>query len=133
MGSSRHEYWSGLPFLSPADPSHPGIKPGLLHCRQILYHLSHHSIYVFYWLFVFLILFLKIFFDVGIFFKVFIECVTTLFLFYVLVFWPQGMWDLCSPTRDQILTLAMEGEDLTTGQPGKSLYYLLSLLTTCVP
>ena len=47
----------------------------------------------------------KYFFDVGIFFKVFIECVTTLFLFYVSVFWPRGMWGLCSPTRDQILTL----------------------------
>ena len=33
-------------------------------------------------------------------FKVFIELVTTLFLFYVLVFWPQGMWDLNSPTWD---------------------------------
>ena len=22
------------------------------------------------------------------------------FFFYVLVFWPQGMWDLSSPTRD---------------------------------
>ena len=28
MGFSRQEYWSGLPFLSPGDLSHPGIKPG---------------------------------------------------------------------------------------------------------
>ena len=34
-------------------------------------------------------------------FKVFIEFVTILFLFYVLVFWPQGMWDLCSLMRDR--------------------------------
>ena len=34
------------------------------------------------------------------FFKVFIEFVIILLLFYVLVFWPQGMWDLSSPTRD---------------------------------
>ena len=33
-------------------------------------------------------------------FKVLIEFVTTLLLFYVLVFWPRGMWDLSSPTRD---------------------------------
>ena len=33
-------------------------------------------------------------------FKVFTEFVTILLLFYVLVFWPQGMWDLSSPTRD---------------------------------
>jgi len=25
---SRHERWSGLPFLSPGDLSDPGIKPG---------------------------------------------------------------------------------------------------------
>ena len=33
-------------------------------------------------------------------FKVFIEFVTVLLLFNVLAFWPQGMWDLSSPTRD---------------------------------
>ena len=33
-------------------------------------------------------------------FKVFAEFVTLLFLFYVLVFWLQGMWDLSSLTRD---------------------------------
>ena len=32
--------------------------------------------------------------------KVFIEFITTLLLFYVLVFWPQGMWDLSSLPRD---------------------------------
>ena len=37
-------------------------------------------------------------------FKVFIEFVTILLLFYVLVFWPQGMWDLSSPTRDRTRT-----------------------------
>ena len=33
-------------------------------------------------------------------FKVFIEFVTILLLFYVLVFWPRGMWDPNSPTQD---------------------------------
>ena len=33
-------------------------------------------------------------------FKVFIEFVTILILFYVLVFLPQDMWDLSSLTRD---------------------------------
>ena len=28
MGLSRQEYWSGLPFPSPMDLSHPGIKHG---------------------------------------------------------------------------------------------------------
>ena len=27
MGSSRQEYWSGLPFPSPEDLPDPGIKP----------------------------------------------------------------------------------------------------------
>ena len=27
MGFSRQEYWSGLPFPSPADLPNPGIKP----------------------------------------------------------------------------------------------------------
>ena len=27
MGFPRQEYWSGLPFLSPEDPPHPGIEP----------------------------------------------------------------------------------------------------------
>ena len=33
-------------------------------------------------------------------FKVFIEFITTLLLFYVLVFWLRGMWDLSSLTRN---------------------------------
>ena len=37
-------------------------------------------------------------------FKVFIEFVTILLLFYVLIFWPRGMWDLSSPTRDRTPT-----------------------------
>ena len=43
MGFSRQEYWSGLPGPSPGDLPHPGLNPGLLHCRQILYHLSHQG------------------------------------------------------------------------------------------
>ena len=39
---SRQEYWSGLPFPSPGGvfPTQ-GSNLSLLHCRQILYHLSH--------------------------------------------------------------------------------------------
>ena len=37
MGFSRQEYWSGLPFPSPRDLPDPGMNPGLLHCRKILY------------------------------------------------------------------------------------------------
>ena len=38
---SRPEYWSGQPFCSPGDRTNLGIKPRSLHCRQILYQLSH--------------------------------------------------------------------------------------------
>jgi len=30
MEFSRQEYWSGLPFSSPGDPSDPGIEPASL-------------------------------------------------------------------------------------------------------
>ena len=39
VGFPKQEYWSGLPFPFPGDL--PG--QGFLHCRQILYHLSHHQ------------------------------------------------------------------------------------------
>ena len=42
MRFSRQGYWSGLLFPSPGDLPNPGIKPGLLHCRQILYQLSYN-------------------------------------------------------------------------------------------
>ena len=48
MGFSRQEYWSGLSFPSLGDlpkgifPTQ-GSNPGLLHCRQMLYPLSHQG------------------------------------------------------------------------------------------
>ena len=44
MEFSRQEYWSGLSFPSPGDLLNPGIEPGLLHCRWILYQLIHTGI-----------------------------------------------------------------------------------------
>ena len=41
MEFSRQEYWYRLPFPSPGCLPDLRIKPSLLHCRQILYHLSH--------------------------------------------------------------------------------------------
>ena len=32
-----------MPFSSPRDLPDPGIKPGLPHCRQMLYHLRHQG------------------------------------------------------------------------------------------
>ena len=41
MEFSGQEYWSGLPFPSQGIFLTQRSNPGLLHCRQILYHLSH--------------------------------------------------------------------------------------------
>ena len=43
LGLLRQEYWSGLPFPPAGDLPNPGIKLGLPHCRQILYHLNHQG------------------------------------------------------------------------------------------
>ena len=51
--------------------------------------------------------FFEYFFDVDHFFKVFIEYFTIFLLFYVLDFWPLGMWDLSSPSRNQTHTLGI--------------------------
>ena len=55
------------------------------------------------------------------FLKICIEFDTVLLLFYVVVFWLQGMGDLSSLTSDGAHTPCIEGEILTTGQLGKSL------------
>ena len=44
--------------------------------------------------------FLNIFLDVGHFLKSLLNLLQYCFCFYDLVFWPQGMWDLSSPSRD---------------------------------
>ena len=49
----------------------------------------------------FMAFFKKTFLNVNHFFTVFIEFVTILCLFYVVVFWSQGMWDLSYLTRNQ--------------------------------
>ena len=48
----------------------------------------------------------------GLLFKVFIQFVTMLLLLYVLVFWPLGLWDLSSPTRDWTLPSCIERQSL---------------------
>ena len=40
---SWQEYWSGLPFPSPGIFLTQRLNPGLLHCRWILYRLSHQG------------------------------------------------------------------------------------------
>ena len=45
-GFTKQEYWSGLPFPTPGDLPTQGSNScllRLLHCRQILYHLSHQG------------------------------------------------------------------------------------------
>ena len=43
MGFSRQEYWSGLSFPSLEIFPTQGLNLCLLHCRQILYPLSHQG------------------------------------------------------------------------------------------
>ena len=43
LGILQGKYQSGLPFASQGNFSNPGINSGLLHCRQMLYQLSHQS------------------------------------------------------------------------------------------
>ena len=42
-GILQARYWSGLPCPPPGNLPNPGIDPGVLHCRWILYHLSHQG------------------------------------------------------------------------------------------
>ena len=44
MEFSRQEYWSGLSILQGIFPTQ-GSNPGLLHWRQIVYHLSHQGVF----------------------------------------------------------------------------------------
>ena len=37
MEFSRQKYWSGKPLPFPGVCPSPGLNPGLLHCRQVLY------------------------------------------------------------------------------------------------
>ena len=46
MGFSRQEYWSGLLFPSPGIFLTQGSNPGLLHCRQILNHMSYQGMLI---------------------------------------------------------------------------------------
>ena len=50
MGFSREEDWSRLSFPPPGALLTQGLNLGLLHCRHILYHLSHQGgfLYTFY-------------------------------------------------------------------------------------
>ena len=47
MEFSRQEYWNGCHFLLQGIFLTQGSKPGLLHCRQVLYHLSYREVPLF--------------------------------------------------------------------------------------
>ena len=54
-------------------------------------------------------------------FKDIMGFVKTLFLFYVSVFWPGGMWDLSSQPGVEPIRPTLEGEVLTAGSEVKLL------------
>ena len=53
-------------------------------------------------------------------FKAFAEFVAVLLMLYDSVFWLQGVWDFSAPPGMEPAPLALEGEVLITGPPGKS-------------
>ena len=79
-------------------------------------------------LIIFITHFLK-YFLCGPFLKSFIEFVTTLFLFSVLLFWMRGMQDLSSPTRDSTCILCSGRWSPNHWLPGKSPYHSFKKLS----
>ena len=63
-------------------------------------------------------------------FKVFIEAITILFLFYVLVFGLEACGILAPQPGIEPTPPALEGKVLTTGPPGKSLNPIFEELKT---
>ena len=57
-----------------------------------------------------------------------------LLLFYVLVFWPRGMWDLGSPTRDRTRTLCIGRRSLNhwTAREVPRLIFLICTFLYCI-
>ena len=60
MGFFRQEYWSGLPFPSPGIFLTQGSNPGLPHCRQTLYHLSHQGVLRYIYIYIYFFFFFQI-------------------------------------------------------------------------
>ena len=60
-------------------------------------------------------------------FKVPIQFVKALFPFFVLVHWPQGMWDPRTLTIDGTCTPGIGKQSPITGPPGKSWQYLFNI------
>ena len=64
--------------------------------------------------------------------KVLIEFVTILLMFFILVFWPRGMLDLSSPTRDPTHTSCIgrrSPNHWTTTEVPEKVFCLISLLS----
>ena len=55
-----------------------------------------------------------------------------LVLFYVLIFWLGGIWDLSSQPGIEPTPLALEGGVLTTGPPGKPLAHAFGWTYICI-
>ena len=81
-------------------------------------------LHMFSWTFFFFLKIFFFFFGCEPFFKVFIEFVTILFLFYVLALWSRGLWDLSSLTRDQTCTPCVGR--LNLNHQGSSLLWTLN-------
>ena len=103
-----------------SDPSSPGTP---IMCMLVRLMVSHRSVRLCSFFFILFILLLRLdnlFFCLMLtIFKVFTEFVTILFLFYVLIFWLWGMWDLTAQPGIVPKPSALEGEVLIIAPPGK--------------
>ena len=109
--TSRAVFCGGwtLAILSRALLKHNSSEAFVLCSQSVVWPLIHYiKLWVLAWqkkYYFFIIFFLKIFlFLMWTIFEVFIQLVTVLFLFPVLLFWLRGLWNLSSPTRDGICT-----------------------------
>ena len=64
-------------------------------------------------------------------FKVFIEFVTILLLFYVLDFWLQGMWDLSSLARDRTRSPCIGRQSLNHWTTREVPHFAISKVKAC--
>ena len=92
---------------------------------QYCLSLPQGSVCIMIWRISFLFYFLRLLFLIWVIFKVFIESVTVLRLFYILVFGHKGYGILTLGPGIKPSPPELEGEFLTTGPPGKSQQSLL--------
>ena len=112
---SSQEYWIGFPFHSPGDLPDQGIEPGSPILQAdffffLMWNFKKKSLlsllqYCFYYICVCVCVCIYIY----------------IYMYIYIYFWPEGVCDLSSLTRDWTCTPCDGSKVLTTGPPGKFL------------